>query len=214
MSLRIALTKWRLEDKALSMLEKSGYGTENVRNKGRALVLPDTKKDIDYVLVKSNDCITYVEHGACDMGVVGKDTLMEGSSDYYEMLDLKTGECDFILAALPDSDLFTKRSQIRIGTKYPKVAREYFSRRNMDVEIIKIDGSVELSPLIGLVDGIVDITETGSTLRANGLVILDYVAHISARVIVNKASLKMKKDEVMAVLRDLRKAVDEDAQGY
>ena len=148
------------------------------------------------------------------MGVVGKDTLMEGSSDYYEMLDLKTGECDFILAALPDSDLFTKRSQIRIGTKYPNVAREYFSRRNMDVEIIKIDGSVELSPRSGLVDGIVDITETGSTLRANGLVILDYVAHISARVIVNKASLKMKKDEVMAVLRDLRKAVDEDAQGY
>ena len=91
MSLRIALTKGRLEDKTLTMLEKSGYGTENVRSKGRALVLPDTAKDIEYVLVKSNDCITYVEHGACDMGVVGKDTLMEGSSDYFEMLDLKTG---------------------------------------------------------------------------------------------------------------------------
>lgn len=211
MSLKMALTKGRLEDKTLTMLESAGYGTEKVRNKGRALVLPDTKRDLEYVLVKSNDCITYVEQGACDLGVVGKDTLMENPGEYFEMLDLKTGECCFICASLPDANLFEKKGHIRIGTKYPNVAKAYFQSRNMDVEIIKIDGSVELSPLLGLVDGIVDIMETGSTLRANGLVVLDEVARISARVIVNKASFKMKKEEIMQVLQDLKKAVEADA---
>ncbi|MBF0578781.1 ATP phosphoribosyltransferase [Erysipelotrichaceae bacterium RD49] len=212
MSLRIALTKGRLEDKTLSMLEMAGYGTEKVRNKGRALVLPDTVHDLDYILVKSNDCITYVDHGAADLGVVGKDTLMENeAANYYEMLDLRTGCCCFIVAALPQADLFAKKGRIRIGTKYPHVAKAYFLSRNMDVEIIKIDGSVELSPLIGLVDGIVDIMETGSTLKANGLQVLDTVADISARVIVNKASWKLKKEEITKVLDDLKRAVNQNA---
>ena len=212
MSLRIALTKGRLEDQTLTMLEQAGYGTQNVRNKGRALVLPDTKKDIDYILVKSNDCITYVEHGVADLGVVGKDTLMENEGeDYFEMLDLQMGKCCFIVASLPQANLFAKKGKIRIGTKYPHVARSYFLSKYMDVEIIKIDCSVELSPLIGLVDGIVDIMETGSTLKANGLVVLDVCAQISARVIVNKASWKLKKEEIIAVLADLKKAVDERA---
>jgi ATP phosphoribosyltransferase len=212
MKLTIALTKGRLEDHTLTLLEQAGYGTEKVRNKGRALILPDTKKDIDYVLVKSNDCITYVEHGAADLGVVGKDTLLEGGKDYYEMLDLQTGKCCFIVAALPEAKLFEKTSHIRIGTKYPNVAKAYFAGRGMDVEIIKIDGSVELSPLIGLVDGIVDIMETGSTLKANGLQVLDVIADISARVIVNKASFKLKKNEIMQVLLDLERAIENNAE--
>lgn len=212
MSLKMALTKGRLEKTTADLLEGMGYGMDNVRNKGRALVLPDTKKDISYVLVKSNDCITYVEHGVADLGVVGKDTLMEGSSDYYEMLDLKVGKCCFIVASLPEARLFERKDHIRIGTKYPNVARAYFAARDMDVEIIKIDGSVELSPLLGLVDGIVDIMETGSTLKANGLVVLDKVADISARVIVNKASWRLKRDEILQVLSDLRKAVEYNAQ--
>lgn len=142
----------------------------------------------------------------------GKDTLMENEGeDYFEMLDLQTGKCCFIVASLPQANLFAKKGQIRIGTKYPHVARRYFLSKNMDVEMIKIDGSVELSPLIGLVDGIVDIMETGSTLKANGLVVLDVFAQISARVIVNKASWKLKKEEIIAVLADLKKAVDERA---
>lgn len=209
MSLRIALTKGRLETKTIDMLEKAGYGIDAIRNKGRELVLKDSVYDIEYVLVKSNDCITYVEHGAADLGVVGKDTLLEGSSDYYEMLDLQCGKCCFICAALPQTSLFEKKGQIRIGTKYPNVARRYFESRNIDAEIIKIDGSVELSPLLGLVDGIVDIMETGSTLKANGLVVLDVICPLSARVIVNKASFRLKKDEIMQVLNDLRKAVEE-----
>ncbi len=212
MSLRIALTKGRLEKQTADLLEQMGYGVGNIRNKGRALVLPDTRNDIDYVLVKSNDCITYVEHGVTDMGVVGKDTLMEGSSDYYEMLDLKIGKCCFICAGLPENNPLEKQGHIRIGTKYPNVARNYFASKNLDVEIIKIDGSVELSPLLGLVDGIVDIMETGNTLRANGLVVFDTCADISARVIVNKASYKLKKKEVMKVLEDLERAVSLNAE--
>ncbi|MGM9960549.1 MAG: ATP phosphoribosyltransferase, partial [Allobaculum sp.] len=138
------------------------------------------------------------------------DAIHKGN-DYFEMLDLNTGKCCFIVAALPQTNLFEKKGQIRIGTKYPHVARQYFLSKNMDVEIIKIDGSVELSPLIGLVDGIVDIMETGSTLKANGLEVLDVCARISARVIVNKASWKLKKAEITEVLADLKKAVDENA---
>ncbi len=212
MSLSIALTKGRLEKKTVAMLEEAGYGTENLKDKGRALVFPDTKKDIRYFLVKSNDCITYVEHGVADVGVVGKDTLLEGGKDYYEVLDLEFGKCKFILASLPEIDLMNKEGHIKIGTKYPNVARAYFNERGMDVEIIKIDGSVELSPILGLVDGIIDIMETGTTLKENGLVVLDDVCPISARVIVNKASFKMKRDEIMALISDLEKGVEKNAQ--
>ena len=212
MSLSVALTKGRLEKKTVAMLERFDYGIEKLKDKGRALVFPDTKKDIRYFLVKSNDCLTYVEHGVADIGVVGKDTILEGSKDYYEMLDLEIGKCKFILASLPDIDLLNKVGHIKIGTKYPNVARDYFHSKGMDVEIIKIDGSVELSPILGLCDGIVDIMETGTTLKENGLVVLDTVCPISARVIVNKASFKLKRQEVMNFLDDLKGIVEENAQ--
>ncbi len=211
MSLSIALTKGRLEKKTVAMLEQCDYGIEKLKDKGRALVFNDTKKDIRYFLVKSNDCLTYVEHGVADLGVVGKDTILEGSKDYYEMLDLEIGQCNFILASLPDIDLLNKVGHIKIGTKYPNVARDYFHSKGMDVEIIKIDGSVELSPILGLCDGIVDIMETGTTLKENGLVVLDTVCPISARVIVNKASFKLKRQEVLTVLEDLKGMVKKNA---
>ncbi|MBP3869741.1 MAG: ATP phosphoribosyltransferase [Faecalicoccus sp.] len=211
MSLSVALTKGRLEKKTVEILESLDYGVENLKNKGRALVFPDTKKDIRYFLVKSNDCITYVEHGVADVGVVGKDTLIEGGSDYYEMLDLQVGKCKFIVASLPENDLFNKVGHIKIGTKYPTVARNYFLSRGMEVEIIKIDGSVELAPILGLCDGIVDIMETGTTLKENGLVVLDDVCSISARVIVNKAAFKLKRDEIMRFIKDLESVVEKNA---
>ncbi len=211
MSLSIALTKGRLEKKTVAMLEQCDYGIEKLKDKGRALVFNDTKKDIRYFLVKSNDCLTYVEHGVADLGVVGKDTILEGSKDYYEMLDLEIGQCNFILASLPDINLLNKVGHIKIGTKYPNVARDYFHSKGMDVEIIKIDGSVELSPILGLCDGIVDIMETGTTLKENGLVVLDTVCPISARVIVNKASFKLKRQEVLTVLEDLKGMVKKNA---
>lgn len=211
MSLSIALTKGRLEKKTVAMLERMGYGTENLKDKGRALVFEDTKKDIRYFLVKSNDVITYVNHGVADIGVVGKDTLMERGNQNYELLDLEFGKCKFCVATLPDQDVFQKVGHVKIGTKYPQVAREYFLSRGIDVEVIKIDGSVELAPILGLADGIVDIVETGTTLKENGLVILEEVCEISARVIVNKASFKLKRNEIMAVVRDLESVVKEDA---
>ncbi len=212
MSLSIALTKGRLEKNTVEMLERCGYGTEKLRDKGRALVFEDTKKDIRYFLVKANDCITYVEHGVADVGVVGKDTLMEGGKDYYEMLDLQIGKCRFIVAGLAGHNPLEKSGHVRIGSKYPEVAGNWFRSRGMDVEIIKIDGSVELAPVLGLCDGIVDIMETGTTLKENGLVVYDTVAEISARVIVNKASFKMKRDEIMTFVSDMERIVKEDAQ--
>lgn len=210
MGLSIALTKGRLEKQTVSMLEELGYGIEALKDKGRALVFKDSIEDIQYFLVKSNDCITYVNHGVADIGVVGKDTILENENDNYELLDLKIGKCKFIVASLPKNKLFSKVGHIKIGTKYPSVAKQYFLSKGMDVEIIKIDGSVELAPILGLCDGIVDIMETGTTLKENGLVVLDTVCDISARVIVNKASFKLKHKEVMKVIEDLSRKVNED----
>lgn len=210
MSLSIALTKGRLEKQTVSMLEELGYGIEALKDKGRALVFKDSIEDIQYFLVKSNDCITYVNHGVADIGVVGKDTILENENDNYELLDLKIGKCKFIVASLPENNLFSKVGHIKIGTKNPKVAKKYFLSKGMDVEIIKIDGSVELAPILGLCDGIVDIMETGTTLKENGLVVLDTVCDISARVIVNKASFKLKHSEVMKVIEDLSRKVNEN----
>lgn len=210
MSLSIALTKGRLEKQTVSMLEELGYGIEALKDKGRALVFKDSIEVIQYFLVKSNDCITYVNHGVADIGVVGKDTILENENDNYELLDLKIGKCKFIVASLPKNKLFSKVGHIKIGTKYPTVAKQYFLSKGMDVEIIKIDGSVELAPILGLCDGIVDIMETGTTLKENGLVVLDTVCDISARVIVNKASFKLKHKEVMKVIEDLSRKVNAD----
>lgn len=193
MSISIAMTKGRLEKETIKLLDKANFGTEELKNKGRKLVFNDTIEDIKYFLVKAADSITYVEHGVADIGVVGKDTLMESDNNYYEVLDLEIGKCNFIVASLPEKDVFKKVGHIKIGTKYPKVAREYFKKRGMDVEIIKIEGSVELAPILGLCDAIVDIMETGTTLKENGLIVFDRICDISARVIVNKASFKMKK---------------------
>lgn len=212
MGLSIALTKGRLEKQTVSMLEGLGYGIEALKDKGRALVFKDSIEDIQYFLVKSNDCITYVNHGVADIGVVGKDTILENENenDNYELLDLKIGKCKFIVASLSKNKLFSKVGHIKIGTKYPSVAKQYFLSKGMDVEIIKIDGSVELAPILGLCDGIVDIMETGTTLKENGLVVLDTVCDISARVIVNKASFKLKHKEVMKVIEDLSRKVNAD----
>lgn len=207
MSISIAMTKGRLEKETIKLLDKANFGTEELKNKGRKLVFNDTIEDIKYFLVKAADSITYVEHGVADIGVVGKDTLMESDNNYYEVLDLEIGKCNFIVASLPEKDVFKKVGHIKIGTKYTKVAREYFKKRGMDVEIIKIEGSVELAPILGLCDAIVDIMETGTTLKENGLIVFDRICDISARVIVNKASFKMKREEIGAFINRLKQVL-------
>lgn len=207
MGVSIALTKGRLEKEAVKIFEKAGFGIDELKDKGRKLVFKDSKYDINYFLVKANDSITYVEHGVADIGVVGLDTLIEKNHNCYELIDLGIGKCKFIVASLPDKDLFNMKGHIKIGTKYPKVAKEYFKENNIDVEIIKIEGSVELGPILGLCDGIVDIMETGTTLRENGLIVLREIKDISARIIVNKASFKLKQKEIEFILDNVRKVI-------
>ena len=194
--LRIALTKGRLEKKTVDLLEKVGYDCSQVKDKGRKLILPIGTGEIEVVLAKAPDVITYVEHGVCDIGVVGKDTIMENGSRFYEIMDLGFGKCMFALAAPKGVDFYKGYQVKRIASKYPGVSRRFFESKAMDVKIIKIEGSVELAPLLGLSDGIVDIVETGETLRENGLEVKEKIADVSARLIVNSASLKLRKDEI------------------
>jgi len=208
MSISIALTKGRLEEEAIKLLDKAEYDPSELKNKGRKLVFKDRKEDISYFLVKAADSITYVEHGVADIGVVGKDTILESDTNCYEVLDLNFGKCGFIVASLPQNDIYKKVGHVKIGSKYPKVAKEYFKKKDMDVEVIKIEGSVELAPILGLCDGIVDIMETGTTLKENGLVVLDRICDISARLIVNKASFKMKQKEINRFINNIKSVIE------
>lgn len=201
--IRIALTKGRLENDTVALFDRMGLDTSAVKNKGRRLILPvrlpegmSAGREIEVVLAKAADVITYVEHGVCDLGVVGKDTIAESGGSYYEVLDLGFGRCRFALAAPKGSEFFKGYTAKTVASKYPNVSRAYFGRKGMDVQIIKIEGSVELAPLLGLSDAIVDIVETGSTLRENGLEVVEDVMPISARLIVNMACMKLRKTEI------------------
>lgn len=202
--LRIALTKGRLEKSSVALFKTMGLDTTELKNKGRRLILP--VGNYEAVLSKAPDVITYVEHGVCDIGVVGKDTIVEHGSSFYEVIDLNIGKCRFALACPKGTDFFSGYKRKVVASKYPKVAREYFKSKGMDVDIIKIEGSVELAPLLGLADGIVDIVETGSTLKENGLEVVAEIMPISARVIVNMASMKLRKEEIEGFLNDLELA--------
>lgn len=208
MGISIALTKGRLEEETVKILDKANFGTSELKNKGRKLVFNDDNEDIKYFLVKAADSITYVEHGVADIGVVGKDTLLESNHSCYEVMDLGLGKCKFIVASLPKRDLFNSIGHIKIGSKYPTVTKEFFKKKGMDVEVIKIEGSVELAPILGLCDGIVDIMETGITLKENGLVVLDEICEISARIIVNKASFKLKQKEINSFLSRIKEQIN------
>ncbi|MCI9414670.1 MAG: ATP phosphoribosyltransferase [Clostridiales bacterium] len=203
--IRIALTKGRLEKDTVALFDRMGMDTSQVKDKGRRLILPVTdprepSRSIEVVLAKAADVITYVEHGVCDLGVVGKDTIAESGGSFYEVLDLGFGRCRFALAAPGGSDFFAGYHARTVASKYPNVSRAYFGRKGMDVEIIKIEGSVELAPLLGLSDAIVDIVETGSTLKENGLQVIEDVLPISARVIVNMACMKLRKSEIETLI--------------
>lgn len=208
--LRIALTKGRLEKDTVALFEKLGMDCTAVHNKGRQLILPIGDGSIEVVLAKAADVITYVEHGVCDMGVVGKDTIMENGSRFYEVLDLGFGKCRFALAGPKGKDFYEGFSEKTVASKYPNVTRAFFESKAMDVRVIKIEGSVELAPLLGLSDAIVDIVETGSTLRENGLEVKETVADISARLIVNTASMKLRKQEIEALSARMEEAIRKD----
>lgn len=198
--IRIALTKGRLEKDTIGLFEKLGFDCTAVHEKGRKLILPIPAANIEVVLAKANDVITYVEHGVCDMGVVGKDTIMEMKGKFFELVDLGFGRCKFALATKKGYDFYSGYGVKTIATKYPNVSRSFFEKKGMDTEIIKIEGSVELAPLLELADGIVDIVETGTTLKENGLEVIEDVATISARLIANTVSLKLRKNEIDSLI--------------
>ena len=193
--IRIALTKGRIEEEAVNMLNRTGYDARKLEDKGRRLLF-GIDDNLEIVLAKAADVITYIERGVCDVGIVGKDTIMEYGRSFYEVLDLNFGECKFALAGLEGQDFYAGYNQKVVATKYPNVTKRYFNEKGIDVEIVKIEGSVELAPVLGFADGIVDLVSSGETLRENGLIIYEEIARISARVIVNKASIKLKKTEI------------------
>lgn len=205
--LKIALTKGRIEKNAVDIFNSVGIDCTEIENKGRKLIFHNEKFNIDFVLVKAPDVLTYVEHGVVDIGIVGKDTLMEFDKNFYELLDLKFGKCKFSLAGPAGKNFYEGYNRKKIATKYPNVARNYFKKLGFDIEIIKIEGSVEMAPMLGLSDAIVDIVETGTTLKENGLEVYNDICSISTRLIVNMASLKMKKDEIEDVVNRLEKEV-------
>lgn len=199
--LRIALTKGRLQDQSVELFERAGLDCEPIKNPGRRLIHSIPNYPLDAVLAKAPDVITYVEHGVCDLGIVGKDTILEHGHSFYEVLDLGFGKCRFALAVKDGFDFYGTYQTRRVASKYPEVTKAFFEKKGMDVSVIKIEGSVELAPLLDLADGIVDIVETGATLKANGLVPVETVAWVSARLIVNTASMKLYKSQITDLIQ-------------
>ncbi len=204
--LTIALAKGRLEEKAIDMFESIGIDCLKIKNAKRKLILSDEKSKIKFFLAKPADVPTYVEYGAADIGIVGKDTLMEEGRDLYEVLDLGFAQCKMVVAGSPlHVGKLDSLNNKRVATKYPQIAREYFAKKKQEsIEVIKLNGSVELAPLIGLSEVIVDLVESGRTLKENGLVVLEEIADISARLVINKVSMKMQSDKINAIVDGIR----------
>ena len=208
--LTIALAKGRLAKKTMALLEQIGVSCEEFYDSGtRKLIFVDEKNKLKFFLAKASDVPTYVEYGAADLGVVGKDTIMEEGRQIYEVLDLGFGKCRMCVCGPESSRELLKHHQlIRVATKYPVIAKDYFyNRKQQTVEIIKLNGSVELAPLVGLSEVIVDIVETGSTLKENGLMVLEEVCDLSARVVVNQVSMKMENERITKLVRQMRDLV-------
>ncbi|MEE0777030.1 MAG: ATP phosphoribosyltransferase [Bacillota bacterium] len=204
--LNVALAKGRLADLSMEFFEKSGIRCPEFDNPERKLILFDETKTVRFFLGKPSDIPTFVEYGAADIGIVGKDTLLEEHRDLYEVLDLGFGACKFSVAGPPElRESLDTIHRKKVATKYPYVAQEYFREQKKErVEIIKINGSVELAPLVGLADVIVDIVQSGATLDANGLVVLEDICPISARMVVNKVSMKTKNDRIIQLIESFK----------
>ncbi|MCG7335684.1 ATP phosphoribosyltransferase [Sporosarcina sp. ACRSM] len=205
--LTIAMGKGRTADRAMKLFEQVGIRFSDYHDKSRKLVIYDDDNKVKLIFVKAVDVPTYVENGAADIGIVGKDTIMEDPVDVYELMDLGIGKCIVAVAGFPEKE-FTNGAPLTVASKYPTIAKDYFTGQGIRVETIKLNGSIELAPLIGLADVIVDIVETGTTLKENGLVVLEKIADVSARVIVNKASYATKTSQIQQFIGDLKAALE------
>jgi len=208
--LTFALTKGRLANQTLDILEKIGITCEEMKDKNtRKLIFVNEEYKLRFFLAKGPDVPTYVEYGAADIGVVGKDTILEEARNIYEVLDLGFGKCTMCVCGPKEAaQLLQHHEQIRVATKYPRIAKDYFyNKKYQTIEIIKLNGSIELAPIVGLSEVICDIVETGSTLKENGLTILEEICPLSARMVVNQVSMKMEHERIMKLIMDLKKVV-------
>lgn len=210
--LTIALAKGRLAKQTLALLEQTGITCEEMKDKDtRKLIFVNEELGLKFFLSKTSDVPTYVEYGAADIGVVGSDTILEEGRKILEVLDLGLGKCRMCVAGPASArELLQKNEIIRVASKYPKIAKDYFyNKKHQTVEIVKLNGSVELAPIVGLSEVIVDIVETGSTLKENGLEVLEEICPLSARVVVNEASMKMQRERITKIVKDLKLALNE-----
>lgn len=205
--LKIALAKGRIALQAFELFESIGIDCSQMKQGTRKLIIRDPGSMVEFILVKSRDVTKYVEQGAVDMGVVGKDTLLERQPDLYEVLDLGIGKCRMVVAGTRGAKQNSNIAVKVVATKYPVTAQRYFSEKRQSIQVVELDGSVELAPLVGLSHIIVDLVETGRTLKENGLVILDEICPISARLVVNKVSLKMENERVTQIITALRRVL-------
>ncbi|BBF42261.1 ATP phosphoribosyltransferase [Lachnospiraceae bacterium KM106-2] len=206
-----ALAKGRLAKKTLEMLETIGITCEEMKDKdSRKLIFVNEELKLRFFLAKATDVPTYVEYGAADIGVVGKDTILEEGRKMYEVLDLGIGKCKMCVAGPKEAKgLLSHGELIRVATKYPNIAKDYFyHKKHQTVEIIMLNGSIELAPIVGLSEVIVDIVETGSTLRENGLVVLEDICPLSARMVVNQVSMKMEDERITKIIHELKQVIN------
>ena len=204
--LNIALPKGRLGDQVLSLFSKIGYDCGGIYENDRRLVLESPENGVRYLLVKPSDVAIYVEYGAADIGVVGKDILLDGNPDVYELLDLGIGKCRICVAG-PEDYVEDRETVLRVATKFTTVAKKYYSSLNRKIQIIKLNGSIELAPILGLTDVIVDIVESGRTLRENHLKVLETIVPISARLIANRASYLFKNEIITSITQKLQEVL-------
>ena len=208
-----ALAKGRLAKKAMALLEEIGITCEEMKDeKTRKLIFVNEELKLKFFLSKASDVPTYVEYGAADIGVVGKDTILEEGRKLYEVMDLGFGKCKMCVCG-PESarEVLENNQLIRVATKYPNIAKDYFfNRKHQTVDLIKLNGSIELAPIVGLSEVIVDIVETGSTLKENGLKVLEEVCPLSARMVVNQVSMKMENERIRKLIEDLRRVLQEE----
>ncbi|MEE9238090.1 MAG: ATP phosphoribosyltransferase [Thermodesulfobacteriota bacterium] len=200
----IAIARGRLLDEAGALLIKAGYAVNGILKDSRKLIFEYPKLNLKFLIIRPTDIPSYVEYGAADCGIVGKDTLIEEKHDLYEPLDLRIGKCKLVVAAPKGFD-FSSNKSLRVATKYPKTSYEHFTRLGVGAEIIKLYGSVELAPLVGLSDVIVDLSASGETLRKNNLVEFETITDITARLVVNRVSMKVKSKEIKELIKRLKK---------
>ena len=202
--LNIALPKGRLGEKVYAMFEAAGYECPAIKENNRKLIFENTEKQVRYFWVKPSDVTIYVERGAADLGIAGKDILLENRPELYELLDLGVGRCRMVTAAQKGFEYDTEYP-LRVATKFVNIASDYYSGKGVDIDIIKLNGSIEIAPILGLSDVIVDLVETGTTLKENDLIVYEEIMDISARLIANKASFMFKTAEIERVMEALAK---------